>query len=278
MKITFFGTAASEGFPGLFCSCKYCIRARELGGKNIRGRSQALIGDDLLIDLPPDTMSYFQRYRVRGDKIKTLLITHGHSDHYFPHDLCLRGSWYAHDMAEEFLDVICPDSVFDDCSRTLEKADDDVKKGIRLKRASLYEPMEINGYKIIAMRARHDFSRSAVIYTVERDGKCLLYAHDTGYFYDEVFDYIKDKGIRFDFASFDCTNAFLPSKETDSHMGFDNVERVIDRLKTMGAVDKKALLFVNHFSHNGNALHEYLEVRASKIGCKVSFDGCKVEF
>lgn len=278
MKITFFGTAASEGFPALFCNCRYCAEARRLGGKNIRGRSQSLINGDLLIDLPPDTMSYFQRHGVRGDRIKTLLFTHGHGDHYFPNDLCLRGSWYAHDMEEAVLDVVCPDSVFEDCSAVLKRAAPDVRQGIRLRRVALYEPMEINGYRITAMRARHDLSRSAVIYTVEKDGKCLLYAHDTGYFYDEVFDYISDNCIRFDFATFDCTNAHLPSEGTGTHMGFDNVERVIDRLKAMGAVDSKTQLFVNHFSHNGNPLHEDMEISAAKIGCRVSFDGCSVEF
>ena len=54
MKLTYYGTAAGEAWPGVFCSCALCQRARVLGGKNIRTRSQALIDDDLLLDLPPD--------------------------------------------------------------------------------------------------------------------------------------------------------------------------------------------------------------------------------
>ena len=61
-------------------------------------------------------------------------------------------------------------------------------------------------------------------------------------------------------------------------MGFDNVERVITRLREMGAVDERSILYVNHFSHNGNPLHEDMERSASKIGCEVSYDGCEVEF
>ncbi|HPC76977.1 MAG TPA: carbon-phosphorus lyase, partial [bacterium] len=43
MEIMFLGTAAAEGWPGVFCSCDYCKKARELGGKNIRTRSSVLI-------------------------------------------------------------------------------------------------------------------------------------------------------------------------------------------------------------------------------------------
>ncbi len=49
MKIKYLGTAAAEGIPAIFCECKICKKARELGGKNIRTRSQALINDDLFI-------------------------------------------------------------------------------------------------------------------------------------------------------------------------------------------------------------------------------------
>lgn len=55
MKLTYYGTAAAEGFPALYCHCDACERARKSGGKNIRTRSQALINDDLLIDFPADT-------------------------------------------------------------------------------------------------------------------------------------------------------------------------------------------------------------------------------
>lgn len=33
MKITYYGTAAGEGWPGVFCQCPLCQSARRLGGK-----------------------------------------------------------------------------------------------------------------------------------------------------------------------------------------------------------------------------------------------------
>ena len=95
MKIKYLGTAAAEAFPAVFCNCKYCNEARELGGKNIRTRSQSLINDDLLIDFPPDTYHHFITHGIRGDRIKYLLITHAHSDHIYEGDLDIRRGSFA---------------------------------------------------------------------------------------------------------------------------------------------------------------------------------------
>lgn len=40
MKIQYLGTAASEGWPALFCSCEACEKARKLGGRNILKRRE----------------------------------------------------------------------------------------------------------------------------------------------------------------------------------------------------------------------------------------------
>ena len=55
MKFRFLGTCAAEGIPALWCRCDNCRRSRELGGRALRTRSQALIDDTLLIDFPSDT-------------------------------------------------------------------------------------------------------------------------------------------------------------------------------------------------------------------------------
>ena len=57
MKIQYLGTAAAEGWPSVFCDCEACRKALQLAGKNIRTRSQVVIDDTLLVDMPPD--AYF---------------------------------------------------------------------------------------------------------------------------------------------------------------------------------------------------------------------------
>lgn len=269
MRLTYLGTAAAEGFPAVFCNCQYCNEARRLGEKNIRTRSQALINDDLLIDLPADTYYHFLRNGIEGDKIKYLIVTHAHSDHFYPTELNMRISPYAKNMRASQLMVLCSEATYQGFSLIPQNID------IRVIRA--YETVQLDTYSVTALPARHMSEREeAFIYIVKGD-KTLLYAHDTGYFYENVFSYIEDNGIVFDMISLDCTNVDIPISDEGKHMGFPNIERVLTRLCGMGAVTEDTVRYVNHFSHNGNPIHRVLEKRARDVGCCVSYDGCVVE-
>ena len=61
-------------------------------------------------------------------------------------------------------------------------------------------------------------------------------------------------------------------------MGIDNIERVIERLTQIGALDESSIKVINHFSHNAGPLHHVLEERVRDKGWLVSYDGMSVEF
>ena len=269
MKLKYLGTAAAEGFPAVFCNCKYCREARELGGKNIRTRSQSLINDDLLIDFPPDTYHHFLTQSIEGDKIKYLLITHAHSDHLYSRDLFRHYGCYAHDMRVQTLELYGSSHT----ASTLEKNIPNVNVNV----LKAFETVEIGSYRVTPIPARHMPGGEPFNYIIESEGKILLYAHDTGYFFDETFDYIEKNNIRFDMISMDCTNVDIPVPDTGSHMGFPNINRVVERLRSFGAVNESTVIYVNHFSHNGNPLHAHLCERAGEYGYHVSYDGCEIE-
>lgn len=278
MKLTYLGTAAAEGCPAFFCNCDCCKTARERGGKNLRTRSQSLVNSDLLIDFPPDTLSHFQQNGIRGDFIETLLITHSHDDHYYRADIRRHGGYYAYNLEKENMRIVCPEKVYRDLTEYLSKLDEKFTSGIEVMLAKPYEPMQLGRYRVTPLPAKHAPGEIAVIYVIEDGEKCLLYAHDTGYFYDEVLEYIQKAKFHFDFASFDCTHGQIPCDNEKKHMGLDTVERLVARLREIGAVDDKTRLFVNHFSHNGNPLHEEMEEKAAQFGCSVSYDGCSITF
>lgn len=278
MKLTFLGTAAAEGCPALFCNCDCCRTARERGGKDMRTRSQSLVNEDLLIDFPPDTLMHFHQNAIRGDRVETLLITHSHDDHYYRQDIRRHGGFYAYNMIHERMRIVCPERVYNDLGEYFSRVDTEITKTLELVLAKPYEPMQVGSYRVTPLQAKHAPGQIALFYVIEDGEKTLLYAHDTGYFYDEVFEYIQKAGFRFDLASFDCTYGQLPCANEKKHMGLDTVERVVERLRTIGAVDDNTRLFVNHFSHNGNPLHKEMEEKASTFGCEVAFDGCSVTF
>lgn len=270
MKLTYLGTAAAEGFPAIFCNCKYCKEARALGGKNIRTRSQSLVNDDLLIDFPADTYHHFLENGIEGDKIKYLIVTHSHSDHLYPRDLFNRHGCYAHDMRAPVLDVFCNAASAERFGGGMGNVNIHIIKA--------FDFVEFGPYKVTALPARHAAGTEALNYIIESEGKTILYAHDTGYFLDETFDYIEKNHFRFDFVSLDCTNVDLPIADTGSHMGFPNIGRVLEKLASFGAVDERTVKCVNHFSHNGNPLHDHICERAAEYGYLASYDGYQIEF
>jgi phosphoribosyl 1,2-cyclic phosphate phosphodiesterase len=84
MQLTFFGTAASEGYPNAFCACEHCERARALGGTSLRKRCSLLINDDLLSDMGPDLMAAAHQHGVSLAGLRYCLQTHAHEDHLDP--------------------------------------------------------------------------------------------------------------------------------------------------------------------------------------------------
>ena len=278
MKLTFLGTAAAEGCPALFCNCRACALARERGGRDLRTRSQSLVNDDLLIDFPPDTLSHFQMNGLRGDRVENLLITHFHHDHYYWLDMRLHGSYYAYRMEREKLRILCPATVFDDLRPRLATLEREILDTLELVRLEAYTTVDLGRYRVTPLPARHAPGSVAFFYVIEQGNKTLLYAHDTGYFYDEVLEFIQKRGWKFDLASFDCTYAQLPCDNEKNHMGLDTVARLTDVLREIGAVNEETRLFVNHFSHNGSPVHAEMEALAEPMGCSVAYDGCSVEF
>lgn len=271
MKIQFLGTAAAEGMPAVFCNCAFCREARRLGGKNIRTRSQALIDDQLLIDLPADTYMHFLMNGIEGDRISHLLITHSHEDHLYPDELEMRCSWYAHDLRVKELKVFCGEGAYRKIGCLNGQG-----KGVAVERLAHFESVSFDGYTVTALPARHYPGDGAQFYVIEGE-KTILYAHDTGYFFEEVFDFLQKKGFRFDLVSLDCTNVDIPIPDDGGHMGLDNIGRVLSRLEKMGAVDENTVKVINHFSHNANPLHHVLEERVKELGYMVSWDGMSIE-
>ena len=272
MKITYLGTAAAEGFPATFCNCAYCREAKSLRGKNIRTRSQALINDDLLIDLPADTYSHFLNNSIDGDKIKYLLVTHSHSDHFYEKELEMRHGAYAHDMRVDRLSIYCSTGA----ANILKEIDGIQNYTVDFAALKPFDTATIGNYTITALPAKHFKGDGALFYIISGE-KTILYAHDTVFFYEEVFDFIKNSGYVFDLVSLDCTNVDLPISDEGSHMGLDNIHRVVKRLEACGAITEKTKKVINHFSHNAAPIHHKLEARVAEYGYIVSYDGLCID-
>ena len=272
MKITYYGTAAAEGWPAMFCRCDACERARAAGGRNVRTRSQACIDDRLLIDFPADTYMHVLNYGLDLSSIPDLIITHTHGDHFHPADLWCREPGIAHGLPEG-CEVL---NVWGGCETGRLTGEHGGR--VKFREIPLMTTADVGGYNVTALPAVHDPLSGPRIYAIEKSGKRLLYAHDTGYFHDDVWNYMENTGIRFDLVSLDCTNCTLPMRGSyGGHMGVEADRLVRDRMREIGAADGDTLFCINHFSHNGKATYDDL---TALLGGEfvVAYDGLSIEF
>ena len=278
MKLKYFGTAAAEGWPGLFCSCDVCMKAKELGGKNIRTRSQALINEDLLIDFPPDTYHHILKDGLDLTKVKDIIVTHSHSDHFYVNDLHMIGPPFAHAQGSDKRRREFAINIFGNESVNAAAPAFESKKAFLLFNiVHAFTPATVGKYTVTPLKADHDKSQNCYIYIIEDGNKKILYGNDTGYFPDETWDYLnlKENRIKFDYVSLDTTSGIEECRR--GHMGINCVFEVKDRLLEIGAADNNTVFCLNHFSHNGMKLYDELVDIGKPAGFIVSYDGMEVE-
>jgi phosphoribosyl 1,2-cyclic phosphate phosphodiesterase len=61
-------------------------------------------------------------------------------------------------------------------------------------------------------------------------------------------------------------------------MGFDTNLEQIAKLRTLGIVDEKTKIIVNHFTHNGLANYDDMVELVKPHGIQVAYDGLIVTF
>ena len=244
----------------------------ELGGKNIRTRSQALINDDLLLDMPPDNYLHTIYYGLDLSRVKTLLFTHSHSDHCYPGDLELLREPYSHTYQGK-MEVFGNDAV----ERKIGKACHSLggeRERFTFTRIMPNESVSSGPYRITALRAVHAKDETCLFYHIAFGNQAVLYAHDTGALTEENLETL-DRCLRpLGLVSLDCTQQQHPDGKY--HMGFDDAVEQKRILLDRGLADENTIFVVNHFSHNGGWLHEEISRRAEAFGMIASYDGMVV--
>lgn len=277
MEIQYLGTAAAEGWPALFCNCEICKRARAVGGKELRTRTQSIIDGKILIDFPPDTYTHALKYSLQLGKVQHLLVTHSHMDHFFPVELIHRHEHFGH-HAEGMLHIYGNEAVekaFYEAVLIDRFKVHPLDDAVRFVRLESFGDFDADGYHIIPVPADHDKRENCFIYIIEKDGKCLLYGHDTGVkltrkAWDCIFDH------KYNLISLDAT---MGKKQIDGyHMGLPDDIAFANLLEERGCIDKDTVRVINHFSHNGEMTHAQLEKFAKENGMLAAYDGMKVLF
>lgn len=265
MEIVFLGTSAAEGWPGVFCTCNYCQRARELGGKNVRTRSSMVIDRKILVDLTPDTYLNSLRHSIDLSKIKYLLITHSHQDHFYPQELHMRVEPFAHLPEDATLDIFGNSKV----TRIIEERVNCERAKIRLHTIHPFDRIEYEEFALTALLADHAPEEECLLYIIEINGKSIFYGHDSGWYPEKTWEKLKE--LYLDVAIFDCT--FGNSEQRQGHMGISAIIEAKELLEKYGSIDNRSICIATHFSHNGGLLYDELVERLRPYGFMIAYDG-----
>lgn len=281
MQIKYYGTGAGAGIPELFCHCRVCQNARDMGGKEIRSRSQAVIDGVLSIDFPVDTFMHTAIYGLDMRKVKNVLITHGHHDHYLPADIFSR-AWGMTEPVNFYL----PEPTAEALKKSADAREEAFRTGKR-KRTNevlvtsnalhMFEPVDIDNYHVIPVMARHaQESLCAMNFVIQSEGKSIFWMHDTGKPRSATKDFLKESGIVFDYISMDCTLK-RGNPITGGHMDLDRCLETLADLRANGNVDDHTKIVLSHIGHLVEQTHDELVAEAAEYGMIVAYDGMVID-
>lgn len=279
MKITMLGTAAI-GYPLAFCNCNNCKQARIHKGKSIRKRASMLINDDLIIDLGPDTQTAMTMYDKDMGKLKYLLQTHIHADHYDQGLLCTRIPYMAmknHNKLEIYAHPICLEIMSDRVNQfenaDLISEDGSNKLKVHSNVINAGDIVKFGDYEVKEIETTHDVKHGSLLYVISSNGRNVFYATDTPALTDKAFDELK--GYKLDAVIMDHT--FGNVDYSFSHLNESLFIEQLNKLKNIGCIDENTLIYGTHISHDGMSCHEIVEGQAIKNGYHIAYDGMEIE-
>lgn len=274
MKIDYLGTAAAEGIPAVFCQCDYCERVRK-SGEGIRSRAQVVLDGELSIDFPPDAFYHNARFGAELAKIRYLIVTHAHTDHFYAQDFVMRGYKYARELGP--LDIYGNEevlSVFREGTRREMRKE--VSELICLHELKAFEPVFFGDWRAIPLRANHT-SESPFVFLLEKNGKRVLHLTDSGYLPEEDFLFLEREKKPVDLITFDCTFVYDKVSESARHMGVGENAKIFARLEEAGLANDRTVKVLTHFSHNSAPTEELLSRAEKELGAIAAYDGMTIE-
>lgn len=267
MELLLLGTGAAEGIPAFYSNSRVSQYARKHGGKEIRTRSGAIVDGSLKIDLPPDTLMQMQREGLDAQDWSALLFTHGDDDHFAVREL----QYAVHPFSQ--MDHIAF-TIYGNDKICSEIRANYPKWPIELHETKSFESFSHADFKITPIEARHNHIEDCQNHIIERGGKTMLYATDTGVWHDKTWDFLSSYSL--DLLAIECTEGFA-DEGYDGHLTLRECLFVVDRLRLNKILKPGARVVTTHHSHNGDGTFEELRNALEPHGIEAGYDGYRIE-
>lgn len=234
-----------------------------------------MIDNKIGLDFTNDMLSHLNRYNLDLFSLEHLFITHSHSDHFNYHDLEAKAGPYTN-AGNPVLHVYGNQNCLHVLESYMHKFGD-YSPYMKLDVAQPYSSVKVEDYTITPLPARHTTyfpEEKALIYLIEHKGKHILYGLDSGWYYEETWNYLQAQHL--DTVILDCTNGFLQFPE-GNHMGLEDNLKVIEKLTAAKVIDASTQVVSTHFSHNGKVVYDHHREEFEKHGILMAYDGLEIE-
>jgi phosphoribosyl 1,2-cyclic phosphate phosphodiesterase len=266
MEILLLGTGAADGIPGYFLDDRVSRHAREHGCKDVRSRCAAIIDGEVKIDLGPDTMMQLRNEDLSARDWSALFFTHSDDDHLSVADL----QYALVPFTREFF---MPFTIYGNKSVAEIIHERYPDWPIEVVQTESYACYQHGPYRIVTIRATHIPGEDCHNLIIERGGKQILYASDTGWWSEETWAYLKQ--FQLDALVIECTDGFAGSPY-DGHLDVESCIAAVERLRKEGVLRKDSRVVTTHHSSRGDATHAELERALYQHGIEVGYDGMRI--
>lgn len=289
MGLLFLGTAAAEGIPAMYCRCQACMTARTRGGKDIRTRAAFRIGNRYQIDLGPDTNWQMHRLGIDMYDIEHLLITHTHEDHFQFEEIVAKMMSFGAGANGKPLNIYMSLSA----RQWLEKLivvlyeknmheQQTFAEQFRVHGLEYFQSYQIGELIVETLKAGHTVrggEESAMHYLIQfPDGRCLLYALDTGWFPDETWIFLEQRQV--DILILDCTFGARTDRPAHpkGHLDIASFVKMLEQMTDMCVINKHTRIFASHINPHQGVLHDGMQKRfnETQFNVTVAYDGLRL--
>lgn len=275
------GTGGGECIPALFCDCDVCRKARALGGKLVRTRTDFMIDEENIIDFGPDV--YLQCVNAGVDllKLKNIFLTHFHEDHLsvdnlimIKNDVKIYANQNAIDLVKQALPIYKIQGWADA---------PDYFKHIEWVAIEPFKTFRTGGLTVTPVLAAHKgYAKGEMGYNyviTNKENKTFLYAADTGYYSDETFEFLKKSGVKLDHVVMECCyGTFEQPKFAGGHLDFGNLHLMLKRFKEIGVMSSETPIYLTHICHLNTLESDKITEMFKEFGFNVTagYDGMKI--
>lgn len=283
MNLRFLGTASGTGYPAAWCECAHCRFAREQGGRNLRARSSALLDGDVLLDMNGETIGTANRLGARLLDVEHLLVTHAHEDHFQPDWLVWRRMKPGIDSLPEDEQRQVFASRFTHLPELTVYGNRYVGEAMRaVKDIHLDQPDQSMTFRQLEAGQAYDLGADLRVtpvyaehagedytfnYIIQRGGKTLLYALDTGGYSAQSLAVLS--AFRYDAIVMEGT--FGPSFNRSGHMTLDKNIQMLRYFTDNGLWANEPRFYLSHLAPHWTPPHEEYVRMVAPLGMQVAY-------